>query len=187
MTGISDPKVDAWVRNQELYKIHGMAHPAAKKKVEPERRSRSPLLPGPRKTKSFQEELFDKYLAEKYPVMPERLIRYSFMDDEYIIQELFPKGFPMEFSGFWRSSVSDSRGRGTMRGYHPSRIQKEAIGRKERESIYPWKHISRPVDWKATRDYIMGMDFGAPEPIEGDKDEDKGRSGRQIRHFPPTS
>ena len=78
MTGIRDPKVDTWIQNQEMYNKHGMAHPSLKKKAQPERRSRSPMLPGPRKTdyidlaidrlrtgldNRFQSELMERYLA----------------------------------------------------------------------------------------------------------------------------
>jgi len=154
MTGIRDPKVDAWVGNQELYKKHGMAHPAVKK-VEPERRSRSPmLLPGPRKVKGFEKEA---------------LIRFHFMDGHYVIEDMFPGIFDLidkRLDGWWVPAareirkVENPRGIGTMSGIspwtHPSRIPKEA-----------WSLIPRL------------------EVSKGGEDEDKRRSGRPFRIFPP--
>jgi len=168
MTGIRCPKVDAWVQNQELYKQHGMAHPSLKKKSEVERRSRSPLVPGPRKTKSFEEELFEKYMAEKYPVMPERLIRLHFLDNQYIIKELFPCGFPAEVDGFWSAAVSNPRGRGTTIDTH-------------KETIYPWHHKSPPADWRGVRDYLIRKDMYREAPTKGSEDADREVTGRQIR------
>ena len=80
MTGIRDPRVDAWVQNQELYKKHGMAHPSLEKKSEPERRSRSPMLPGPRKVESHEGELFEKYLREHYPLYRDTQLLFSGSD-----------------------------------------------------------------------------------------------------------
>lgn len=93
MTGIRDPKVDAWFGNQSLYLKHGMEHPALERRREPERRSRSPMLPGPRSTKSLDEQLFDKWMDDRYPEM--MFPRHTYSD--YITN--------WRESSWWQSSV----------------------------------------------------------------------------------
>jgi len=131
MTGIRDPNVDAWFGNQELYKKHGMAHPSLRKKAEAERRSRSPMLPGPRKEKSFKEEQFDKYLAERYP-MEERFIHLHFMDGYHVIKDRFPEMFDMVDAGFWKNAVTDD--------FKPKTSTTTS------RHIYPWEQTHPPLE-----------------------------------------
>jgi hypothetical protein len=70
ITGIRDPNVDAWFINQDTYRKYGIQHPIQRaEKPEPEPRSRSPLIPGPRKTKSEQDldkELYERWMDENF-------------------------------------------------------------------------------------------------------------------------
>ena len=145
MTGITDAKIDAWFGNQELYRKHGMEHPAKERKVVPERRSRSPMLPGPRKVKNLDEELFEKWMDETHPIPPGETFFTGAGDVIYIKDEAWdeyqqyrPKShswWKSQVEGRWpdwvgqvlydwpenpvKKMVSNPRGRGTMTGSRP--------------------------------------------------------------------
>jgi len=173
LTSIRDPKVDAWFMNQSLYKEHGIAHPSLQKKSAPERRSRSPMLPGPRKTKSYDEELYDKWLAANYPIRSNTQLLFG--DDFFDLTE---QSWGMASKGrhYWPLWVGE--------------LLREDAGIQGTVSDPKWRPEG---DWwqEAVRDIDVKMDAKwrvAYRAIDsGEGKDDKRRDGRGIRHLYPKS
>ena len=175
-TSIRDPKVDAWFMNQALYKEHGIAHPSLQKKSAPERRSRSPMLPGPRKVKSYDEELYDKWLAANYPIRSNTQLLFG--DDFFDLREE-PWGMASKGRPSWPSWVSD-----VLFGRSTERVGTVTDSKFHQEHAW-WKptihdkEASGPVDAKWRVAY---REIGL-----GEAKDDKRRDGRKIRHLHPES
>jgi len=159
LTSIRDPKVDAWFMNQALYKEHGIAHPSLQKKSAPERRSRSPMLPGPRKTKSYDEELYDKWLAANYPIRSNTQLLFG--DDFFDLREE-PWGTTSKGRPSWPQWVSEVLRENDF--WKPTIHDKKASDPVDAE----WRTAYRAID-------------------SGEGKDDKRRNGRGIRHLYPTS
>jgi len=88
--------------------VHGMTHPSLEKKVEPERRSRSPMnpmVPGPRKVQTWDEELFEKWLDENYLLPPGQTFYTGSGDVFYLREEPWDDYHPLDT--WWKRGVDE--------------------------------------------------------------------------------